>query len=123
MIRAFEAVTYPDCHSHSLLLISSQSRPLFVYFRLSHMKKFVYKLIKAWMVCLGLIRMEGADESTELWRHPLLLTFKRLLDLVRDPDVFDQTRAGDERGVERRSVHLWRGPPFVGSSLGCIGSE
>ena len=46
-----------------------------VYFRLFNMSqlKFKFKLIKAYVVCLGFesgcCKMEGADESTELWRH------------------------------------------------------
>ena len=50
----------------------SQSWPLFVYFRSFHIPVQMtniqfeqYKLKKAWM--------EGADESTELWRHPTLV--------------------------------------------------
>ena len=58
-----------------------QSRALFVYFRLFNISQFKFKLIKAWTVCLGFEpeggRMEDADESTELRRHPTNLNSKR----------------------------------------------
>ena len=59
-----------------------QSRPLFVYFRYFHIPIHMtsiqfeqYKLKKSIDGVLGTRtrggRMEGADESTELWRHPI----------------------------------------------------
>ena len=52
-----------------------QSWPLFSYFRLFFMTQIKYKLIKALMEWSGTRtrggRMEGVEESTELWRHAL----------------------------------------------------
>ena len=51
-----------------------QSRPIFVYFCLFHMTQFNDKSVEG---VLGTQtqgdRMKGADESTELWRHPFII--------------------------------------------------
>ena len=45
-----------------------QSRPLYVYFRLFHIiDESIDGVLGTWTRGS---RMEGADESTELWRHP-----------------------------------------------------
>ena len=51
---------------------SDHSGLFFAYFRLFHMTKSKYKLIKALFVCLELLAggMEGTDESPEPWRAP-----------------------------------------------------
>ena len=58
-----------------------QTRPLFVYFRPFHMTNIaqILQMKKrrwhAWARTQG-GRMVGADESTELWRHPKELSLK-----------------------------------------------
>ena len=62
------------------LLLFFFSRPLFVYFRSFHMTNIANILQmkkhrwRAWELNPG-GKMVGADESTELWRHPTLLLF------------------------------------------------
>ena len=64
-----------------------QTRPLFVYFRSFHMTNIaqILQMKKrrwhAWARTQG-GRMVGADESTELWRHPCVLIIK--FDLTMD---------------------------------------
>ena len=62
-----------------------QSRPLFVYFRSFHIRiqvtniQFELKFEKSVDGVLGTQAwggmMEGADKSTELWRHPIIYLF------------------------------------------------
>ena len=55
------------------MFLMGQSRPLFVYFRLFYMTQFKKQIDKSVEGVLGTGRMEGVDESTELWQPPFLI--------------------------------------------------
>ena len=69
----------------------SQSRPLFVYFRLFHMTQFKHKLMIALMVCLGL---EPGAAGWKVQTNPLSYTGTpnccvdlELVNLIRCPFI------------------------------------
>ena len=83
-----------------------QSRPLFVYFR-SFLVTISTQIEKSIDGMLGIRtrgrRMEGADESTELWRPPLVVVFhaRKIFNIMKRASILSKTHISHTQARQR----------------------